>query len=650
MRTKNRIVIFLFLLSFQCFSQKIITTEYDWSPSPIWNDKDFENNKESYIYLKNYVLLDYKRGSDDVNYVFKTYHYIVYLADDNAVDNFNKVYIPFNNGIDIINIKARTFNKDGKVILFDKKNIKDAENLEDKGRFKLFAMDGVEKGNIVEVFYTIKKTADYYGLYVLQKTVTSKDVFIQISSPKNLHFALKEQNGKGINCDSVVNSKRYTSIYYDSIPSLKQEKYSDYEASRLRVDYKIKYNDLLNKSEIYTYESAAQSIYEEYYKEWDNSKKKMKKIINELKIDGLSTDEKILKIENFIKNNYVLKKFPGVEDANTLDFLLKNKASEETGIVKLFAMLFKAADIEHQLCITTSRNNMILDPDFMSWIYFDSFLFYFPQTGKYLAPSDYEYRYPMFPFMLMNNKCMHIKTISIGDITTALPEIKELPVTKSEENYSNIEATVHFDKDLQNTLVEMKQTFLGYNAIFIQPYYKFLDESKQKEFVTEFQKSISQDAIIKKYSVTNCNTDIPPLKYPFTIDASLSISSLTEQAGDNILFKIGLLIGEQSQLYEEEKRHLDVDMNFPHHLYRTITIDIPEGYKVKGLENTVFLFKGNGMFFESKNRIEGNSIIIEVKEEYDRLIYPLSDFETLKKVINAAADFNKSVIIFEKIK
>jgi hypothetical protein len=196
----------------------------------------------------------------------------------------------------------------------------------------------------------------------------------------------------------------------------------------------------------------------------------------------------------------------------------------------------------------------------------------------------------------------------------------------------------------------MKQTFLGYNAIFIQPYYKFLDESKQKEFVTEFLKSISQDAIIKKYIVTNCNTDIPPLKDPFTIDASLSIASLTEQAGDNILFKIGLLIGEQSQLYEEEKRHLDVDMNFPHHLYRTITIDIPEGYKVKGLENTVFLYKGNGMLFESKNRIEGNSIIIDVKEEYDRLIYPLSDFETLKKVINAAADFNKSVIIFEKIK
>lgn len=653
MRTKISLIIILFFTTINSYCQKIINSEYDWSAKPEWEQKlsiQSETNKESYSFLKNYVLIDFVKGTDDSYYMYKTYHYIVYLSDDNAVDLYNKVYIPFNNGIDIINIKARTYNKNGKVVLFDKKNIKESDNIEDKGKYKLFALDGVEKGNMVEVFYTIKKPAEMYGYIILGKSVPSNDVFFQISTPKNIHFSFKENNGKGIGLDSVIGSKRFISLYYDSISAIKDEKYSNYDAARLKIDFKFKYNDLNNNSEYYTYDKAAQEIYEVIYRDWDDVKKKIKKIILELKIENLSTDEKIMKIENYVKNNYAINAYLEYDGVNKIENTLKNKTSEELGISILFALLYKAANIDYNLCFSTSRDNGTLDPNYMSWLYIESYLFYFPETDKYLSPVRFDYRYPMFPYMLMNNNAMQIKTISIGEISTALAEFKVLPTFKSSESKIIIDAKVHFEKDFSKTIVDMRHDLLGYSAIFIQPYYNLLDEAKQKEFMDSYFESISEDVWVKNFTVKNNNPDIAPLKDPFSIESTIDVSSLVERAGDNMLFKVGLLIGEQTQLYSDEKRKLDIDIYYPHQLLRTITVDIPENYQVKGLESTEFNYKMEGLLFESKSRIDDNKIIIEIKEEYNYLNYPLSAFESFRSIINAAADFNRSVIIFEKQK
>ena len=52
--------------------------------------------------------------------------------------------------------------------------------------------------------------------------------------------------------------------------------------------------------------------------------------------------------------------------------------------------------------------------------------------------------------------------------------------------------------------------------------------------------------------------------------------------------------------------------------------------------------------FISSYKIEGNKITVTVEENYKKVIYPLAQFEDFRKVINAAADFNKIVVYFEK--
>jgi hypothetical protein len=54
------------------------------------------------------------------------------------------------------------------------------------------------------------------------------------------------------------------------------------------------------------------------------------------------------------------------------------------------------------------------------------------------------------------------------------------------------------------------------------------------------------------------------------------------------------------------------------------------------------------MGFNSSYQLAGNVVKITILEEYRRTYYPLSQFEDFKKVINAAADFNKVALVLEK--
>jgi hypothetical protein len=46
--------------------------------------------------------------------------------------------------------------------------------------------------------------------------------------------------------------------------------------------------------------------------------------------------------------------------------------------------------------------------------------------------------------------------------------------------------------------------------------------------------------------------------------------------------------------------------------------------------------------------LKGNQLKITIREEYRVADYPIDQFQPFIKVINAAADFNKAVILLEK--
>ena len=136
--------------------------------------------------------------------------------------------------------------------------------------------------------------------------------------------------------------------------------------------------------------------------------------------------------------------------------------------------------------------------------------------------------------------------------------------------------------------------------------------------------------------------------------ATLKAPQLMEKAGPKYLFKLGDVIGRQQEMYQDTKRELPVSVPFPHSENRSITINIPAGYKILN-PDAIRIHQddkaANGtatMGFDSDYKIDGDKLYVNIKEYYSALSYPVSYYETFRKVINASADFNKVVLVMVK--
>jgi len=106
-------------------------------------------------------------------------------------------------------------------------------------------------------------------------------------------------------------------------------------------------------------------------------------------------------------------------------------------------------------------------------------------------------------------------------------------------------------------------------------------------------------------------------------------------------------------MYQEKARQMPIELQYPHMLSRKVLIHIPDGYIIKNAKDLVFdiSYKENDvitMGFVSKYTLNNNVIELTIDETYRYVNYPIDQINTFVKVINAAADFNKVVLVLEK--
>jgi len=125
-----------------------------WPDKPALHTVPARYKDASAFYLMDSRTFHYKTEGKNIvqyNYVYR----LIKVADDKGIEMFNKVYVPFSRDMEITDIKARVITSAGKIIDVPASKIKEEE---DEGRlYKLFAMEGIDKGSEVEYAYTIKK-------------------------------------------------------------------------------------------------------------------------------------------------------------------------------------------------------------------------------------------------------------------------------------------------------------------------------------------------------------------------------------------------------------------------------------------------------------------------------------------------------------
>lgn len=273
--------------------------------------------------------------------------------------------------------------------------------------------------------------------------------------------------------------------------------------------------------------------------------------------------------------------------------------------------------------------------------------------------------------------------VKVQDISLAKREI--IPQTDFQQNKSKYEFEVGFEDvnspDLTMKLTQehsgfMKQssqaTILNFydvdselrkqmeiNTDFITDYSgSQKDKNEITTMIEDFKKgqkdSVKSDLYdfhrikikdVQNYSILNYG--ISKKDSAFKYEAVYTVEGLMKRAGNNFVFSLGKLIGDQLKIDDEDRnRTIDVYMSYARSLEYEININIPEGYKIESADNFKVNIANEYASFTSEPTFEGNKLILRVKKSYIKSFIPISDWEKILSIVDAAnVLFGQSVII-----
>ncbi len=659
MKTRNLINIFLFtLITTQLFSQKVPTKldKYTWDEKPTFHNLTEEEMKDSEVVLKqNYELEFFYDDLGSLN-EYKLFHNIIKVNSNDAIEANNKIYIPINEGTEVIQERARVISSNGKVKELDKSDIKESKDEETNKNYRYFAIDGIELGNEIEFYYVLKISPSYTGnSNYLQSDILKKNVSFCITSPKNLFFTSVSYNGlPDLKADTNEYGQNTLSVLLDSIPGVDDEPFAAYKSNLMRVVYKLDRNSFQNKSNVINYGLVSELIYDQMYNQVTKAElKAAKSVLKDVKLEKDDSDEqKVRKIENHLKKTFTVIK-SSIQGLNNLDFIKTNKFCSEAGMVKMYAALFTLINLEHQLVLTCDRFEDTFDKKIEAYLFLDEYLIYLPELKVHISPTDLFSRYNYIPSELTYTDALYIIPVELGDFKSGAGKIKFIEPLPHSATYSNMYITADFSDDIQDMNISIETRAHGYYASSTQNIYDYMDEDQEKELDESLLDFITKDVEVKDVKVENkgaVNFGLNPL----TASASFTSQSFIENAGPKFLFKIGEMIGPQQEMYSDKDRKFRVENDFNRSYHREIVFSIPSGYKIVNLDDLkmdVFHIDNNErtMAFTSKYEVlKDGKIKVIIDEYYKQITYPIEQYEEYRSVINAAADFNKKILFIEK--
>lgn len=629
-------------------------TDYDWEVKMETPAIPDSLNDAPQIYFKKYQKVEFA-FEDKEFYQIEVLHELFWVNSDESIDRNNKVYIPMGKGVEVISTKARVINPDGKITELDQDDVMELKD-EDENSAYYFALKGIEIGSYIEYFYVIKKTASYTGVRkVAQELAPVFDYQFDLISPKHLIFTTKSYHGFGdLEEDSFDEEYNHLLKRLDYIPKFEKEEQAYNIPNRMAVLYKLEENTASNTDNIITYSSVGKNMIKSYTIATKSDAKGMKAMMKAVDLDVTKPDiEKLQDLEYYYKTNFSIYQASSPELAD-LSFVFKNKVSSSPGFLKFMALACEQYNIEYRFVITVNRKSYAFDKNFEAYNFLQKYLMYFPREDVYMNMEEKHERIGFVNPDFQDNYGVFVKKVVVGDIVSATYKIKWIEAPAANESMSEMDMYIKVAEDFSTLEFELTNTTSGFNAYNIQPYFGLLAPEKEEELREDLIKWVDPDMDLHQVTADNtgyANTGIKPL----IITGTFAIEKYIVPVKDKYLIKLGLFIGPQAEMYQEGKaRTLPVDMGFRKNYHRILKFEIPEGYSATNLDaiNMEVLAKETDgtvyADFISSYTLEGNILTVTCDERYHKIHYPVAQYEDYRRVINAAADFNKIVIYLEE--
>lgn len=613
---------------------------YKMRPDPKPSELREGEDKYAAIGISEIAIVEYVETGTGEMKLFETSHTITKVINEDGIQRFNRVYIPMYGVDKIVNIEARTINGKGEIEELNKRNIKEVENVEEYGDFKIFAIEGLERGSDVEVLYTLEKGYTPFGSKIIQEDYPIRSA--------NFFFIFGQSNGRakayGENVkmmDQTFNGRKAKRLMLDDIPVMTEEEYATSMANRISVSYQClpSFNAMSNHQ---LWDRIIKNVTSDFF-----SQAKHPTVYRDLlKAEGIETKDEFWKvawIEDFIKSNFNIVQSNN-DQLRNIQYIMSKRTTSEAGIMQVYAQYFNILGVNYEVVITANRYRQYFDPDFFTPRAIQDFLIYVPSLKMYIAPNRQDYRIGEAPYQMLGANAAFVNAKTGNHRFSKIQQL--------DENFSRVVrfTDVSFGDDVSKVYIDQKHEYYGHWGQINRASYQLSTEEGRREFEDFLTASGIEDKEALNLEIGNSDFFQAEYNTPFEVFSKISTESLIEDAGDGYVFLAGLIIGTQSELYQEEERINPVVMNFPNQYNYTITIDIPEGYSVEGLES-LDLYKelktkeGIICKFDSSYELVDGDIVIKIEEFYRSSFMDKSMYEGFRNVINAASDFNKASIL-----
>jgi hypothetical protein len=623
--------------------------DYDFNPEALTVGlMDSTGYSSCLHWVHNYNEIGSRFGQ---NAKFRLTHILRQINDTRAVEEFNKFYIPLYGSQQPVNVKIRVIKNGKELFVGSSKDIKEFE--ETNARVKAIALEQVSEGCLIESILAVEVNYNLSGEEYLQFGYPCKESIFCLIAPKTFIFKSKLYGSEVALRDTISDDQNYSYIKMKNVPAAYNEKYAQVDASKIRFEYK------LDEVEGYNYKGQqwadmGRGIYEAINVDADKQKSSVKKFLKLCAADKLtSPEDKIFVVENYLKTNVDLNE--GMPSVKNLSEIFENKAACSTDLLRIMALSYDELGVNYELAATCKRDDKNFDKNFHSWGYIQEVLFYFPDQKQYLDPYSNDLRYPNIDNLFLGQDAIRVKAEELGGTKSPITTIKLIQPNDIEKNIIKERFNVSFDPGMTENTIKWAKEYTGLADQNMRAICYFSEPEARDKTLEQIIAGAESSNKVENISVENFDiTKAEQYHAPLKISADVKGSEFLEFAGDKIIFKVGEVIGQQSELYSEKPRQCTMDVGFLHYYDREIRVEIPGNYDVSGLDalkiNKVFKDdQGKELFaFESSYTVEGNVIVIKIRESYDRLTYPISLYDNFSQVVNAAADFNKVSLLFKK--
>lgn len=646
---------------------------YSFSKVPeITREEEASFSKSDFVTLNTSIIYDYHFSDDGTFERSVSQHNILKFYTESGIDELKND--EFADSTSLIAFQARIIHPNGSMDFLTRDSlisIKDTENQNHTTTVNIkykINLSKLKPGDIFDYFLVLRSNMSYSGAKWFGSTNWIRDAEFTLILPAHLKMDVKVYNYDVKPIDTVLttkddeeeneddaltkDAKRYTYVAFHNIPGFKDEIHAESDRNKPRVEYAIAYNLSKGKNRITSINQYVRDI-DNFMNNLDKADlKAAKKIAKSIKITHeMSEMEKIQTIENYVRSKYVVFEYGNVSSISLMD---KIGFGADLAFFQLFNQLFKAYDIDNRVVWTTDNQEKLFDPTFEGNNFFQEILFYFPDIDQYMAPGSNIYRVGLPPYFLTNNQGIMLDIFSTGGISSATPKVVNINPLPYNISYDSLNVVLSIEPTDKKITGSEERTFGGYLAAPLQYNMKHFEIEDEEQFLQEALGFDNENVNISGEKYFNNKPEDIAIR-PLKITGRFSTADFATYNTNSIELTVGTFIGKQSKIEDKTPRVQPADLHYKHYFSRTITINIPDGYKLSeqySKLNTAIYDTENeqnaNAAFIVKTELQGNKLIIHCDEYYKQLHYDLADYPNIKRVWDASSDFNNQKITLIK--